>query len=195
VSVIAVQAGSARAIAEQRPDQARRALASIEQVSKQTMAELRSALDAFGPSDGQASLEPSPGIAALPGLLDRVRSTGLSVDVRHEGEARAVRAAADLAVYRLVQEALTNVMKHSSAARATVEFRFTDAGLEVAVCNDMPASGPRGEWLDRSMPGGRGLLGLRERVAMAGGTFEAGPTEGRFTVRARFPLPADAEFG
>jgi signal transduction histidine kinase len=193
VSVIAVQAGSARAIAEQRPDQARKALASIEQVSKQTMAELRSALDAFGPSDGQASLEPSPGIAAIPDLVERVRSAGLLVDLRQEGDPRPIPGGVDLAVYRLVQESLTNVMKHSAADQATVRLEYGRAWLDVSVWNasESDRSVGRTSPLDAAMSRGRGLIGLRERVAMAGGSFEAGPVNGRFSVRARFPRGVD----
>jgi signal transduction histidine kinase len=187
VSVIAVQAGTARAIAEERPDRAREALASIERVSKQTMVELRAALGALGPSDVDAPLSPSPGIGSIPNLVDRVRAAGLSVTFTEAGARPELPRGIDLAGYRIVQEALTNAVKYGDG-RSDVVLRYEPDVLDVVVSNDIAASTDHPEVRDGLASGGHGLLGLRERVAMFGGAFEAGDRNGRFVVHARLPL-------
>ena len=188
VGVIAVQAGAARAVAEQRPDRAREALGAIEDVSKQTLAELRRALGALRSADESAALRPAPGLADLDELAGQMGRTGLHVSIRHEGERRALPPAVDLSAYRVVQEALTNVVKHSGAPKADVTIRFEPSWLEVVVADEGGAR-PKA-------PGdgtGHGLIGMRERVGVLRGEFEAGPTETGFVVRARFPMtPAEA---
>jgi len=192
VSVIAVQAGAARAIAEQRPDRAREALASIEQVSHETMVELRRALGALrAPADALA-LAPAPGLGALDDLAEKVRVAGVEVRIVREGDPVDVPAAVDLSAFRVVQEALTNTIKHAAPTAARVLVRSEPDWLEVSVTDGGPRPGarPRGDG-DGEIPGtGRGLVGMRERVAMLGGTFEAGPAGDGFSVRARFPLRA-----
>jgi signal transduction histidine kinase len=192
VSVIAVQAGAARSIAEQRPDRAREALASIERVSRETMVELRRALGTMRAPAETTELAPAPGLHALDALAETVRAAGIEVDVVHEGDATGVPASIDLSVYRIVQEALTNTVKHAGPTAAHVLVRADPDWLEVRVTDDGPRPGAHlSRDADAEMPGGgHGLVGMRERVAMLGGTFEAGPDGSGFSVRARLPMRA-----
>lgn len=192
VSVIAVQAGAARSIAEQRPDRAREALASIERVSRETMVELRRALGTMRPPAETAELAPAPGLHALDDLAETVRAAGVEVDVVREGDPVDVPASLDLSAYRIVQEALTNTVKHAAPTAAHVLVRTDPHELEVRVHDEGPrdGAGVRRDPDDRIPGGGHGLAGMRERVGMLGGTFEAGPDGPGFSVRARFPLRA-----
>jgi signal transduction histidine kinase len=196
VSVIAVQAGAARAVAEQRPDRAREALGAIEEVSKQTMTELRRALGALrGPGDDTA-MQPAPGLDELDDLLEQVRQAGVGVELSTVGERRDLPSGVDLSAYRIVQEALTNAVKHAAPTTARVHISYEPAWLEVVVSDDGPVGdGPPRPDLssDGSKDGGHGLLGIRERVAILGGTFEAGPSGSGFEVRARLPLETKTE--
>jgi signal transduction histidine kinase len=186
VSVIAVQAGAARSIAEQRPDRAREALASIEEVSKETMVELRRALGALREPGAEATLIPAPGLDHLDDLVEKVRLAGVSVALSREGEPRELPSGIDLSAYRIVQEALTNTVKHVGPTSARVRIRYGVDSLEVDVADEGPRtprpSGPNGG-------GGHGLIGMRERVALFGGTFEAGAAGPGYAVHVRFPLP------
>ena len=194
VSVIAVQAGAARAIAEQRPDRAREALASIEEVSRDTMVELRRALGAVRAPGDAAALAPTPGLHVLEDLAGKVREAGVAVEIVREGDLGDVPASIDLSAYRIVQEALTNTIKHAGPTTAHVLVRSDANWLEVAVSDEGPRPGARpdldGDDAAGIPSGGHGLVGMRERVAMFGGTFEAGPAGAGFSVRARFPLRA-----
>jgi signal transduction histidine kinase len=192
VGVIAVQAGAARAVAEQRPDQARQALADIEEVSKDTLVELRRTLGALRAAGQETELRPAPGLAVLGELVEQVRRAGVRVSVREEGAGRALPSGVDLSAYRVVQEALTNTVKHSGSPTAQVTISYGESALEVLVTDDGGRPPP-----DRVAGGngGHGLIGMRERVAMLGGEFEAGATETGFSVRARFPLTAAEERG
>ena len=192
VGVIAVQAGAARAVAEQRPDRAREALTAIEEVSKDTLVELRRALGALRAAGQGTDLRPAPGLAVLDELIEKVRRAGVSVSVREEGASRDLPSGVDLSAYRVVQEALTNTVKHSGSPTAHVTIRYGTSSLEVVVTDDGGTS-PMRELAGgngASHGGGHGLIGMRERVAMLGGEFEAGATETGFSVRARFPLTA-----
>ena len=203
ISLINVRAGVALHLVDERPDaidadQVRPALAAIKDASKDALGELRSVLDVLRQGEA-APLAPTTGLADLDRLADRARGTGLDVVVeRVNGDGRAVPEAAvaeglpagvDLAAFRIAQEALTNVVRHAEARRATVRLRRTPDLLEVQVDDDGigAATAPLGA------PGadepGRGLAGMRERAQALGGTAEAGPRPGRgFRVRARFPL-------
>jgi signal transduction histidine kinase len=191
VGVIAVQAGAARAVAEQRPDRAREALAAIEDVSKDTLVELRRALGALRAPGDEAALRPAPGLADLPELVEQVGRAGVTVTLSEEGDRRDVPSGVDLSAYRVVQEALTNAVKHAGPTTARVLVRYEDAWLEVVVADDGASSSrPAGEV---STNGGQGLIGMRERVSMLGGEFAAGPAGNGFRVRARFPLRGNGE--
>jgi signal transduction histidine kinase len=127
-----------------------------------------------------ADYEPQPGLARLDGLIDQVRATGLDVALEVEGSARPLPAPVDLSAYRIVQEALTNTLKHAGAAHATVRVRYgDDLRLEI---RDDGSGGANGS-------GGSGLIGMRERVAMLGGSIDAGaPAEGGYLVSAQIPI-------
>jgi signal transduction histidine kinase len=194
VGVIAVQAGAARAVAEQRPDQARQALADIEGVSKDTLVELRRTLGALRAAGQETELRPAPGLAVLDDLVEQVRRAGVRVSVREEGAGRALPPGVDLSAYRVIQEALTNTVKHSGSPTAQVTICYGESALEVLVTDDGGRRSPdRVAGGNGGPPGGHGLIGMRERVAMLGGEFEAGATETGFSVRARFPLTAAEE--
>jgi signal transduction histidine kinase len=140
------------------------------------------------PGAAAADRSPQPGLARLPALLDTIRGAGLAVDLHEEGEAGRLPPGEDLSAYRIVQESLTNTLKHARAQRARVTLRWNDDAVEVEVVDD----GAGGGALD--MPsGGRGLIGMRERAAMFGGTLTAAPLrDGGFRVHAVLPRPQRA---
>jgi signal transduction histidine kinase len=191
VSVIAVQSGVGAHVADSRPGEVGKALAAIEETSRAALTELRRLLGVLR-QDGetQASLNPAPGLANLEGLLAEVAEAGLAVRLRVEGAPSPLPAGVDLSAYRIVQEALTNVVKHAGPAHAQVTIRYRDQEVAVEVIDDGPgvaavaADGRRGT--------GHGLIGMAERVAAFGGDLEVGPRPGGgFRVAARLPLAAD----
>jgi signal transduction histidine kinase len=187
VSVMVVQASAARRMIDHDPDRAREALTSVEQTGREALSEMRKMLDVLR-SDGEgAALEPQPSIDELEALLDLAREAGLDVDLEVEGERRRVSSSVDLSTFRIVQEALSNTIKHGHAAHAHVRLRFTDDAMEVDVVDDGQGAAPQ-EVNGR----GQGLVGMRERVAMLGGRFEAGyRATGGFEVRATLPLKTE----
>ena len=190
LSVIVIQAAAAEDVFETSPDRARQALRSIGSAGRQALAELRRVLETVRPQTGEnAGFAPQPGLAGLDGLLDRVRAAGLDVTARVDGAPAGLPAGLDLAAYRIVQEALTNTLKHARAQAAEVHLCYGPAGLVVEVTDDGRAAVPAG----RPGPGrGRGLIGIGERAALHGGTCQAGPRPGGgFAVRVAFPLPGD----
>jgi signal transduction histidine kinase len=194
VSVIAIQAGAARTVVEEQPERAREALASIEEISRETMAELRRALGVLR-ATADDDLAPQPGLDRIDDLLGQFRRTGLLVTLTRDGSPREVPSGLDLSAYRVVQEALTNTLKHAGATAALVSIRYGPDALEVTVTDEGGAADrPRGNGSGPpGLAGGQGLIGMRERVAMFGGTLEAGATTGGFAVRARFPLEVAGE--
>ncbi|MGA8117608.1 MAG: histidine kinase [Actinocatenispora sp.] len=193
VSVMIIQTGAAREVLAGNPagtEEAVRALHAVEGAGRDTMTELRHLLGVLAPAqDGtdEADLAPQPSMRQLGSLVDRIAFAGLPVEVRISGEPRALPAGVDVAAYRIVQEALTNALKHGTAGRAEVAVRYTDRHLRVEVLSDAPGPVPaRGE---RGAGTGRGLLGLRERVALYGGDLDARRRlGGGYRVRARIPL-------
>jgi signal transduction histidine kinase len=190
LSVIVIQAGAALEVFDTSPQAARQALGSIGSAGRQALAELRRVLAAVRPQPGeQDGWAPPPGLAGLSELVARVRAAGLEVTARIDGTPAVLPVGLDLAAYRIVQEALTNTLKHARAHAAEVTIRYTPAGLVLAVTDDGQAVAPAGP---RGPAGGRGLIGIRERAALHGGTFDAGPlASGGFAVRVSFPLPGD----
>jgi signal transduction histidine kinase len=183
VSVMVVQAGATRSVLDSSPDDAREALLAVEASGRTAMSELRHLLGLLAPGGGEEDmLVPQPGAARVPALVERVRAAGLSVELSVTG-ARDLPPGVDLAAYRVVQEALTNVIKHAGTNRAAVVLEYRPDDLLVTVTDDgLPAEGPGG-------PGGRGLIGLRERIGLYGGELDAGPRPGGgWRVRARIPL-------
>jgi signal transduction histidine kinase len=179
VSLIGVQAGAARVALERSPERAAAALAAIEASSRAAVGELGQLLEVLAPREGLAP--PQPGLHALPALVDRWRAAGVTVEARLTGDPAAVAPTVSLCAYRLVEEALTNVARHSSAASATVRVSIGPM-VEVEVIDPGPArSGAAGG-------SGRGLIGMRERVAACAGTLEVGPVpDGSFRVWASLP--------
>jgi signal transduction histidine kinase len=182
VSVMVIQAAAANDVFDTRPERARQALRSIEATGRSALAELRRLLISVR-EDG-AGFAPQPGLENLDELVAQVRAAGLAVAVHVEGETRPLPAGIGLSAYRVVQEALTNTLRHAGATRAEVALRYVDDALEVQVRDDGIGRG-------NGDGGGRGLVGMRERVALFGGSFAAGPgPAGGFVVDARFPLGA-----
>ena len=186
LSLIAVQAGVAGWVAESQPAEAARALASIEEISRGALREMRALLGVLRVEDeAAADLEPARGLADLPALADRVTAAGIKVTLDVRGEPRDLLPGLDLAAYRVAQEALTNVVKHSGAAscQVTVHHEASAVGLEITD-DGRGTAGRR----TAGHGDGHGIKGMRERVALYGGTFRAGPgPDGGFTVSARFP--------
>jgi signal transduction histidine kinase len=190
VSVIVVQAAAADDVFDERPDQARAALRSIEATGRDALAELRRLLAPVRPEPQEpgAPPRPQPGLAALDELVAPLRAAGLDVAVRCEGTPgdAPLPAGVDLSAYRIVQEALTNTLRHADARHAEVTLRSGAGMLELDVRDDGRAGTGTG-----TDGGGRGIAGMRKRAAMLGGTLEAGPLpEGGFHVHARLPLEA-----
>jgi signal transduction histidine kinase len=185
VSVMVVQAGAARMQLGRNPDRAAEALLAVESGGRQALGELRHLLGLLTDADAEPSLTPQPGLDQLDQLVERVGQSGLAVDLQIEGSPRPLSPGMDLTAYRIVQEALTNALKYASGARTQVLVKFGQGELRLEV---LDAGGAR---LDGANGAGRGLLGMRERVAIYGGELEAGQRpEGGFAVRARLPLEA-----
>jgi signal transduction histidine kinase len=190
VSVMVVQAAAAEDVFDTAPERARGALRSIGSTGRQALSEVRRVLDAVRSSDG-GELMPQPGLSRLEHLIGEVRAAGLPVVLRVDGARPDLPAGVDLSAYRIVQEGLTNTMKHGrGVTRATVTLRYRPDDLCVEVHDDGAASSTDGREGDRT---GHGLIGMRERVALYGGELVAGPRAGGgFEVRARFPLEPEA---
>jgi signal transduction histidine kinase len=201
VSVMIVQAGAARKILASSPPDAETALLAVEATGRDAMAELRNLLGLLSPSaDGReaatlaprpggdpAALLPQPGLGELDALIGRVSAAGLPVELRVSGACRPLSPGADLAAYRVVQEGLTNVLRHAGRAAATVGVEWGEQ-LVITVSDDGPGSGNGG---GHAVTPGRGLLGLRERLALYGGELAAGPRPGGgWQVRAVMPTGA-----
>lgn len=184
LSLINVQSGVALHLGEGLPEQARSSLAAIKEASKEALTELPSVLDILRQDGEQAPRSPISTLARLNELVSQAAAAGLEVRAETEGEARPLPFGVDVAAFRIVQEALTNVTRHAGQATATVRVSYGDRDITVEVDDD--GRGP----VARQAPGyGRGILGMRERVAALGGDLEAGPRPGGgFHVRARLPL-------
>ena len=187
VSVMVVQAAAARDVFDSRPARAREALRSIEETGRAALQELRRLLGAVRTED--AELTPQPGLARLPELVEQVRRAGLDVELRVEGRPSPLTAGVDLAAYRVVQEALTNTIKHAHATTASVRVSYLDGRVELAVADDGVGSRPNGSNGSSRANGGHGLIGMRERITLYGGQLEATSSpEGGFLVRASLPV-------
>jgi signal transduction histidine kinase len=191
MSVIAVQSGVGAHVASTQPEEAAKALSAIEATSRAALEELRRLLGVLRQdSEPHGDLTPVPGLADLDSLLAEVSKAGLGVRLRVEGTPSQLPAGVDLSAYRIVQEALTNVVKHAGEARAQVRIRYRDQEVTVEVTDDGRGVGaPAG---DGRAGVGHGLIGMRERVAAFNGDLEAGPRPGGgFRVAARLPLAAE----
>jgi signal transduction histidine kinase len=187
VSLMVLQTGAARQIMGMDERRSRDLLESVEASGRSALDELRRLLDVLSEHDGDAPLSPQPGVSEIPSLIDQVRQAGMAVELCVEGQPREVSAGVAIAAFRIVQEALTNVLKHGGGAPSRVLLRWTDAAMELEVLDDGPPNGV----VERDAPAGRGIVGMRERAAMYRGTLDAGPgTDRGYVVRARIPLEA-----
>jgi signal transduction histidine kinase len=191
VSVMVIQAAAARKVMDTEPESARAAMAAVERVGQEAMADLRHIFDVLREPDASDSTEPDlrpqASFDQLETLLTRVREAGLDVTATSTGTPRPLPPAASLAAYRIVQESLTNVLRHARGSKAKVVLDYGDTALQIVVTNtapDEPAPKP-------TSPGGRGLVGLAERVHVLGGEFNAAPqVVGGYRVRALLPWAA-----
>jgi signal transduction histidine kinase len=173
----------------QDESRSRALLESVQSSGRSALEELRHMLGLLSDQDGDAPLTPQPGVGEIPALIEQVREAGLAVELRIEGQPRPVSGGVAVAAYRIVQEALTNVIKHARGAPSQVVVRWSGAALELEISDQGTPSDGAGQ----QTPAGRGLTGMRERVAMYRGTLEAGPGPERgYEVRARIPLERGA---
>ncbi|HSK25486.1 MAG TPA: sensor histidine kinase [Jiangellales bacterium] len=188
VSVMTVQAAAARRTLERDPVRSSEAMAAVEHTGRDALAEMRRIVGVLRgpePDPPRPGMAPQPGLQDLPALVGQLRDAGLEVDTRVEGERPPVPPGVDLTAFRVVQEALTNTLKHAGPTRAEVSVRYLPGELSVRVVDD-------GRGLAAGLDGhrpGHGLLGMRERVALYGGTLHVGPRDGGgFDVRAHIPI-------
>jgi signal transduction histidine kinase len=186
VSVMTVQAGAVRRLLRPEQEREREALVSVEETGRKALTEMRRLLGVLKEDAAPAPLAPQPGMATLDTLLDQVREAGLPVELTTEGDPVELAPGVDLSAYRIIQEALTNALKHAGPARAWVVVRYGEKNLELEIANDGRSDG-------NSAVSGHGLVGMKERVAVYGGQLESGPRPGGgFAVRARLPIEAEA---
>jgi signal transduction histidine kinase len=182
VSVMVVQAGAAEEVLRQAPERALEPIRAVQDTGRQALAEMARLLGMLRRDGEELGLAPQPGIDDLATLIEQTRLAGLPVELHVEGAPQPVPLGADLSAYRIVQEALTNARKHAGKARATVTLRYGAEALELEITDDGPGTG-------NADGGGHGLVGMRERVGLFGGEFQAGPRPGGgFRVHARLPL-------
>jgi signal transduction histidine kinase len=182
LGVVVLQAGAAERVLDRDPERAREVRESIRATGHEAIGEMGTLVGLLD-SSPRSSREPQPALADLDGLVSRMRDAGLSVELAIEGRQRVLPAALELSVFRVMQEALTNSLKHARAAHVHAVLRYTQAELQVYVSNDAAAAG-------NGVGTGRGLAGMRERVEVFGGRLVAGPRPGGgWTLHASFPLP------
>ncbi len=186
VSVMVVQAAAASEVFDRQPERARESLRSIEESGRSAMTELRRLLGVVRTGE-KGARAPQPGLETLETLAEQVRSTGLAVELELNGDLSDLPAGVDLSAFRIVQEALTNTLKHAQATRVDVVVRRKASGLEIEVSDD--GGGPPAE----NGSDGHGLIGMSQRAELLGGVVEAGAgASGGFTVKASFPLGEEA---
>jgi signal transduction histidine kinase len=183
INVILVQAGAARLLSQRDPERSQEALETIEEVARETLVEIdqlvRALRDNGLPVESSGIVEPPLGLGALETLAERQRSAGLEVSIETRGSRRPLPPGLDQAAYRILQEALTNAARHGEGS-AQIDIRFAVSALEIMVRNPTLPEAARAE-------PGHGIVGMRERAALLGGTLEAGASNGVFSVRARLP--------
>ncbi|MFB9893728.1 sensor histidine kinase [Planobispora takensis] len=184
ISMMTLGVGAGRMIMDKDPERARQTLRAAEESGRQALAELQRILGLLRAGDAAGARTPQPRLSDLSDLLAKVRAEGLRVDVVEDGRPVEVGPALELSAYRIVQEALRNTLRHAGASSARVTLRWRPGFLDVLVRDDGRA-GP-------AVTAGTGLVGMRERVTLFGGTLEAAPrAEGGFEVRARLPTAGE----
>jgi signal transduction histidine kinase len=174
LSVVITMADAAAVVGRADPDRGVEAMAEVSEVGRSALSDMRAMFGVLRDSEPLPGLEPQPGVAGLGALAERIRSTGLPVDLAIEGTPFPLGAAAELTVYRVVQEALTNTIRHASASRASVTIGYDAPLVHVRVSDDGTARAPGGSPDQR----GHGIDGMRERAALHGGALLAGPAPG-----------------
>ena len=187
ISVMVIQARGGRRMLESHPAEARAAFGVIEWTGQQALEEMRRLVGMLRSGQGSLPLAPQPSLKELDTLVEHVRAAGLPVEIAVEGQPRNLPPGIDLSAFRIVQEALTNALKHAGPARARVVLRYRPDELELEVSDDGPG-------VDTVSGGGYGLVGMHERVSVYGGELQAGRRpEGGYALRVRLPLePARA---
>ena len=194
ISLINVRSGIALHLMDEKPEEARTALTAINDASADALREVRSVLGVLRGTGVQAPRAPTAGLDGLDDLVSRTAAAGVGVTLEVHGERRPLPASIDLAAFRIVQEALTNIVRHAGAGAASVDLTYGPHELTVQVDDDGRGPGASGGRRQASAPdgegGGNGIPGMRERAVALGGTLDAGPRSGGgFRVRARIPLP------
>jgi signal transduction histidine kinase len=185
VNLVVLQAMAASGLLDRDPEQVREPLQVIERSGREALTEMRRLLGVLRDEDAERPLAPQPGVDDVDDLVGSARSAGLSVGLAVSGTPHRLPTGLGLTVYRIVQESLTNAARHAAGSRVGVSLRYEPEAVEVAVVDD---GGRHAEHAPAG--GGRGLLGMRERVAVYAGTLEAGPVpDGGFAVHARLPVP------
>jgi signal transduction histidine kinase len=186
VSMMVVQAAAAEMVLSGQPERAREPLLNIQETGRGAIVELKRLLGLLREPDDELALAPAPSLEHLSTLLAQVRQAGLPVSLEVAGAVRPLPPGVDLSAYRIVQESLTNALKHAGPSRARVEIAYGDQSISVAVLDDGPGPGLAAHGVPG---GGHGLVGVRERVAVHNGQLSAGPRpEGGYAVRATLPL-------
>jgi signal transduction histidine kinase len=189
ISMISVQSGVGAHLLDRDPDQARSALIAVNQASKEALQELRATLGLLRQVDGPEPRSPAPGLDQLERVLASTTAAGVDVRLDVRGQPRDLPTGVDLAAYRIIQESLTNVIRHARAATAWIAIAYGRLDVVIEIEDDGRGVDEHGA----QAPGGNGLLGMRERAAALGGDLEAGPlAAGGFRVRARLPLDGAA---
>ena len=193
LGVIVMQAGGAGTVPALTERDAKAVLSTIEQTGRQAFAEMRRLVGVLRDDDNAAALAPQPTLDEIPAQLAQLAAAGLNADLEVAGTQREVPAGVELSAYRIVQEALTNTLKHAGPGHATVRLAWSQDHLDVEVSDDGPAAGVTVPRHVRADSGGKGLVGMRERVMLFGGELEAGPSpHGGYRVAARLPLEGTA---
>jgi signal transduction histidine kinase len=186
VSVMVVQTGAVRRLLRPEQERERAALIGVEEVGREALTEMRRLLGILREPEEVGALSPQPSLQRVDALVEQVREAGLPVQLKIEGHAEPLPPGVDLCAFRIVQEALTNTLKHAGPAHAEVLVRYARDDVELEVLDD-------GRGANGASSGGHGLLGMKERALLCGGTFETGAAPGGgFAVRARLPIHGDA---
>ncbi len=186
VSVMVIQAGAAEQVLASEPARAQEPLRSIQDTGRKALVELRRLLQVLRVDGAEPALAPQPRLRDLDTLMDRVRASGLTVNLHVEGAHEDVPPGVDVTAFRIVQEALTNVLKHAGATKASISVRYDRDSVRLEIVDD-------GQRPGRTGGNGHGLIGMRERAVLCGGTVDAAPRPaGGFAVRAHLPLEAGA---
>ena len=185
VSVMGIQAGAARKVLDKQPDKANEALSTIEASSRQAISELHRLLGFLRPKNQVEEVTPQPSLKYLDVLIKEIQDSGLPVEIRIIGKEQTVSESIDLSAYRIIQEALTNILKHAGPAKATVTVKYLPDMLEL----DIRDNGKGRITNNEKKPGARGIIGMKERVSLHGGELQTGNIpDGGFFVRAKLPL-------